>query len=307
MERHQLEWRPILLLLVLSMLWGASYAAVKIAAIGVAPLFMACIRSVVAGLCLFLWMRIKGIPLFPERGLFGHGLVVGLLFGAEFGCIYLGLNYTLASRTYIFVYTAPFLVALGAHFLLPGDRLSAVKAIGLSLAFVGVVILFARDWGKTTLSTLTGDLLVLVAGAFWASTTLYIKRFLTKRALPIQTLFYQLAFSAPLLLFFSIILEDRLWYGFSLAVGISLAYQCIIVAFLSYLAWFHLIHRYPVSLLHAFTFFTPVFGVFVSGGLILGERMGLALFVSLGLVCLGMLFVNWPSSRERLQGNGNRS
>ncbi len=284
------------MLLVLAMIWGGNYAAIKIGARGVAPLFMAFVRSLVAGFCLFLWMQIKTIPLFPDRTLVWHGLAIGLMFGAEFGCIYLGLNYTLASRSYIFVYTHPFFVALGAHFLLPADRLNPWKAAGLVLAFLGIVILFAKGWGKTTGSTFVGDFLLLCAGVLWASTTLYIKRFLAGRVLPVQTLFYQLAFSAPLLFLFSIALEDQIWYGFSPAVGISLVYQCIVHAFLSLLIWFELIHRYPVSLLAAFTFFTPIVGVFLSGALLLGEIMTPNLIVSLTLVSVGMILVNRSAS-----------
>jgi drug/metabolite transporter (DMT)-like permease len=281
-------------MLTLSLLWGGNYAAIKIGASGVAPLFMACIRSLVACLCLLLWMEIRRIPLFPESGLVWHGLVVGVLFGAEFGCIYLGLKYTPASRSYVLVYTHPFFVALGGHFFLRGDRLHLWKGVGLILAFVGVVILFAKDWGTLTLQTLRGDLLLLSAAALWASTTLYIKRFLTEKAMSVQILFYQLAFSTPLLFLLSMALEDRIWYGFSPAIGISLIYQSIIVAFLSYLAWFELIQRYSVSILTAFTFFTPVFGVFLSGALVLSEMIGPVLIVSLTLVSFGMILLNRP-------------
>jgi drug/metabolite transporter (DMT)-like permease len=90
----------------------------------------------------------------------------------------------------------------------------------------------------------------------------------------------------------SFILEDPIVSGFSFVTGFSVFYQCIIVAFISYLVWFELIHRYPVSLLHAFSFFTPVFGVFLSGALILGELMSLRLIVALTLVSLGLVLVN---------------
>ena len=299
MQRDQLSWRPILILLLLSALWGANYGAIRIASQGLAPLFMASLRSLVASLCLFVWMRFKRIPVFPDRGTLWHGVVVGLLFGSEFGCTYVGLNYTLASRSYIFVYTQPFFVGLGAHFFIAGDRLDAWKTGGLVLAFSGVIILFAKDWGTTTFDTLPGDLLLLCSGALWAGTTLYVKRFLTKKTRPVQTLFYQLMFSIPLLLFFSLTLEDHLWFDFSFAVGVALIYQCIVVAFVSYLVWFNLIHRYPVSLLSAFMFFTPVFGVLISGVVLLGEGIKPVLMLSLILVSLGMILVNGPALLHR--------
>ena len=79
----------------------------------------------------------------------------------------------------------------------------------------------------------------------------------------------------------------------------SAFYQCIIIAFISYLIWFELIHRYPVSLLHAFSFFTPVFGVLLSGALILGEAISLNLVGALILVSIGTILVNRvPKSKE---------
>jgi drug/metabolite transporter (DMT)-like permease len=79
----------------------------------------------------------------------------------------------------------------------------------------------------------------------------------------------------------------------------SLFYQYIIVAFLSYLVWIVLVFRYPVSLMHAFSFFTPVFGVLFSGILILGEVISPNLIAALILVSFGMVLVNYrPRQRD---------
>ena len=221
-----------------------------------------------------------------------HGIVAGLLFGLEFGLIFVGLKYTLASRGYVLLYIAPFFAALGAHFFLVGDRLNFWKAFGLVLAFSGVVVLFTKKLGAFSFEALPGDLLFLVAGAAWGATTVYIKKYLTDCAEPQQILFLQLFFSAPFLLVMSLVLENPVVSGFSPITGFSLFYQCIIVAFLSYLVWFVLVSRYPVSLLHAFSFFTPVFGVFISGLLIMGELISPNLIAALALVCVGMVLVN---------------
>lgn len=291
-NKTQLQWQPIVVLLILTLIWGANMAVVKIGARELPPLFMAGFRSLVAGLCLYIWMRKKGIAPFPSKNLLAHGIVTGLLFGAEFGLIYIGLGYTLASRTYILVYSAPFFVAFGAHFLLTGDRLNRWKIAGLLVAFTGIVVLFIKDLGTFSLGALPGDIMALLAGAVWGATTIYIKKYLSYRTVPLQTLFYQVLFSAPPLLFMSLILEDPVSASLTWMSGFSLFFQCIIVAFLSYLVWFELIHRYPVSLLHAFTFFAPVFGVFLSGALILGEAMSGRLILALILVSLGTLLLN---------------
>ena len=302
MYQAQLRWQPVVALLIIALIWGANMAIIKIGARELAPLFMAGLRSLVASACLYIWMKAKGVTLFPSKRILVHGIVVGLLFGLEFGFIYVGLGYTLASRTYILVYTSPFFVALGAHFFLEGDRLNPWKAGGLILAFAGVVALFMKGLGSFSLSALPGDLMALAGGALWGSTTVYVKKYLSDRTVPLQTLFYQVLFSAPLLLFMSVVLEDTIVSSFSLAAGFSVFYQCIIVAFLSYLVWFKLIHRYPVSLLHGFSFFTPVFGVFLSGALILGEKVSPSLIVALALISLGTVLVNRrPRTKSHLE------
>jgi drug/metabolite transporter (DMT)-like permease len=298
MYRAQLRWQPIAILLVLALVWGANMAVIKIGARELPPLFMAGLRSLVASACLYIWIKAKGLSLFPSIKVLLHGVVIGLFFGSEFGLIYVGLEYTLVSRTYVLVYTAPFFVAVGAHFFLKGDRLNRWKAAGLVLAFAGVVVLFMKDLGSFSFRTLPGDLMVLAAGALWGCTTVYLKKYLSHRTVPLQTLFYQVFFSAPPLFLMSILLEDPIVSNISLATGFSVFYQCIIVAFLSYLVWFELIHRYPVSLLHAFTFFTPVFGVFLSGALIMGEIISPSMVVALTLVSLGMILVNRKTGKE---------
>lgn len=294
MSHQKLPTGAILALLALSALWGGNMVAIKYSNGFLPPLFSAGVRSLVAGALVAALIKWRGLPLFPSRRATLHGAVCGALFGLEFACIYLGLKLTLATRTSILLYTHPFFVAVGAHLFLSGDRLHAKKAAGLLLAFAGILVLFLKDWGPASLATLPGDLLILAGAAGWAVTTLYIKRHLTAVAGPLQVLFYQLAFSVPVLLGMSLLAERAPTVAVSSAAWWSFAYQCVIVAFASYVVWFELIHRYSVSLLAAFTFFTPLFGVFLSWLLLPGEPLRPALLVSLALVCAGMTLVNRP-------------
>jgi len=157
-------------------------------------------------------------------------------------------------------------------------------------------VLFLKNLGTFSFEALPGDILFLLAGAAWGATTVYIKKYLAQQAEPLQILFFQLFFSTPFLFVLSLAFEDTVVTGFSVLTAVSLFYQCILVAFLSYLGWFVLVSRYPVSLLHAFSFFTPVFGVVFSGILILGEAISPNLILALIMVSLGMILVNYRPS-----------
>ncbi len=286
-----LDFKAITILLSLCLLWGGNMAAIKFAIRGVEPIFAAGLRSFIASGLMLLWMVYQKEYLFPKSFKKIHALVVGFLFGIEFCFIYAAMRFTLAGRSFIFLYTAPFWVALGAHLLLTGDRLTWRRFGGLSLAFLGLVVIFSEGLFHYSAPILFGDFLMLLAALCWAATTIYIKRYFTQECTPFQTLLYQLLFSFPILFLLSYILETDPIHYIDLTVFLALFYQTIIVAFFSYWAWFYLIHIYPVTALSAFSFFTPVFGVFLSSFL-LKEPLNLWLLIALTLVSMGIYWVN---------------
>jgi drug/metabolite transporter (DMT)-like permease len=217
------------------------------------------------------------------------------MFGVEFGMLYVGLTFTTASHGVLFLFTAPFFVAAGAHWLLPGEPLTTRKVLGLLLAFAGVAATLADSLGSPTPARVLGDLLALAAGVLWAATSLYLKAVVRDRMTYTQILFCQLGVSAVLLAILSLLLEPRFLWLRTPGVLLGLFYQSVIVAFASYLVWFWLIQVYPVSLVSAYTFFTPICGVLM-GGLLLGEPLTGKLLVGAVLVAGGMVLLNWPAN-----------
>ena len=290
-QKTRLDLKAMAILLVLCALWGGNMAAIKISNQGMEPIFTAGLRSAGASLLMLLWILWKKEPLFPPSFKKIHALMVGIFFGLEFCFIYLAQRYTLATRSYIFLYTHPFWVALGAHYLIPGDRMTWGRFIGLVLAFLGLVFAFSEGLAQSSGLIFFGDFLIVLAALGWAATTLYIKHFLIRKCSPFQTLLYQLLFSAPVLFLISFFMEKEFIRYLDTGILLSFFFQTVIVAFLSYWAWFYLIHIYPVTSLAAFSFLTPIFGVFISS-LILQEPITLYLLSSLGLVSAGIYLVN---------------
>jgi drug/metabolite transporter (DMT)-like permease len=291
--KRALDGRAIATVVGLCLLWGLSQVSIKAANQGVSPIFQAAVRSIIAATLVAAWARFRGMPLIHRDRTLLHGLMIGVLFGTEFVFVYLGLYYTTASHAVILLYTAPLLVALGAHWILPEEPITHRKGIGLLLAFLGVVATFWDSLYAPTRAQLLGDAFSIIAGFLWAATSLYLKRIVRTSMTPSQMLFYQLGLSAVQLTVMSFLLEPRQIIRLTPLVVGSIAYQGIIVAFASYLIWFWLIQTYPVSRISAFTFFTPIFGILM-GGLLLGDPLTLKLLVGGGLVTSGMFLVNWP-------------
>lgn len=272
-------------------LWGLGQVAIKVANAGISPILHAGLRSVGATALLLGWIGLRGIPVFRRDGTLPAGILAGVLFGTEFICIYIGMNFTEVARATLMIYCAPFFVAALAHWLVPNDRLTPARSIGLVAAFAGVVAAFGDRVAAPDAAGLVGDLLCMLGAFFWGATTIVIKTTRLRGALPEKNLLYQLGVSAVMLVAASMLVGEPGLFAPSPLVWTALAYTTIVVAGSSYLAWFWLVSRYRATTLHAFTFLTPVAGVFFAH-LLLGEPITPGLGIGLVLIAAGIVLVN---------------
>ncbi len=290
-QKTQLDRLAIGLMVLFCTIWGVQQVAIKIANAGISPVWQAGLRSIGATALVFAWARLRGVRLFDADGTLPAGVLAGLLFAAEFALIFIGLQYTSASRGVIFLYTAPFFVALGAVWLLPQEHMRRAQWVGMALAFTGVLVLFGENLVGPPGEAWKGDLLIFFAAFFWAATTLTVKASVLQRVSAEKTLLYQLAVSAVLLPLLALLLGEPGVFAPTPAVWASLVFQIVVVASASYVGWFWLIRHYPATRLSSFSFLTPVMGV-LAGALLLGEPLTPAVFAALGLVGAGIWIAN---------------
>src|ERR1700748_1274234 len=230
----------VALMVMVCLSWGFNQIAVKLALPDIPPMLQATIRSAGALPVLLLIARLRGVRLFERDDTLWPGLFAGLLFGLEFVMIYRGLLLTSASRAVVFLYTAPFFVALGSYQFL-GERLSALQWGGLALSFAGVALAIGVPQPDVDSSVLLGDLMVVGGGALWAATTLLVKGTALGNAAPEKALGYQVACSIPILAFCAWISGETITHPpGSLAISL-LAYQAVWVVGLTFLLWFSLV------------------------------------------------------------------
>ncbi len=294
-RRDAIDGFAIIVMLLLTFSWGLNQVAIKVANTGYNPIFLSIARSLIAGVLVYGWCVYRGIRLFQNDGTMRAGVLVGALFGLEFVLIFLGLDYTTAARGALMINTMPFWVLIGAHFIL-GERISTKKALGLALAFVGVVLVFVDQLSLPDKSALIGDAMCLGAGILWASTTLIIKKSKLTEASAEKTLLYQLGVSVLISIPFLPLAGPLLRDVTPLATG-ALLFQAVFVVAFTYVLWFWMIRTYPASGLSSFAFLTPAFGV-LCGGFLLNEPLSFNIFAALTLIALGLFVVNRPVRRR---------
>jgi len=293
-RKTHLDALAISLLLACCLFWGFQQVLIKATIAEIPPMFQASLRLIGATALLWLWCLARGVRLFERDGSLGAGLLAGLLFGAEFACIYLGLQFTSASRLTVFLYTSPFWVALLVPLWVRSERLRGLQWLGLVCAFAAVAFALREGFvaGSTGgTGTGHGDLLGLLAGMLWGLTTVVIRATHLSRVSAEKLLFYQLAVPSlgfPLL---SLALGEAWVWHFSPFALVSLTLQTAVGAFASYLAWMWMLGHYPATKISVFVFFTPLFAL-LFGALWLGEAVTPGLLMALATVAAGIVLVN---------------
>ncbi|QQB34369.1 DMT family transporter [Achromobacter deleyi] len=291
-------------MLLLCVCWGFQQIAIKLVAADISPIMQVGLRSAFAALVLgvVVW-RGEGSRALRD-GTLGAGILVGLLFGFEFLAIAQGLVYTTASHMSVFLYTAPIFTALGLHWRVPEERMAPLQWLGVAVAFGGIAVAFLGNGqpqaAAAASNMLLGDALGLLGGLLWGATTVAIRRTALSEAAPSKTLFYQMAIAALVLLAYAAATGNA-GIRYTPSAMLSVAFQSVVVALSSYLAWFWLLRRYLASRLSILSFMTPLFGVSF-GVLILDEPLDGAFVIGALMVLAGISLVSGAGLlREKLR------
>lgn len=308
-SRKSLDSTAIGLMLVLCLIWALQQIALKHTANDISPMFQIALRSGGAAALLALFMRWRGERMCFTDGTAWPGIIAGVLFALEFCLAGEGLRHTSAAHMVVFLYTAPIFAALGLHFSLPSERLAPLQWAGIVLAFGGLAMaFFGREGsaGPDAGNALWGDFLALMGGALWGATTVVVRTTRLSQAPVSQTLMYQLLGAFALLTVVSLA-TGQAHFNPTPAVWASLAFQSVVVAFISFLLWFWLLRQYMASRLGVFTFLTPLFGILL-GAWLSNEHIEPSFLMGAFPVLLGIVLVSghgWISPVvNRLMGGG---
>ena len=277
-------------LLSFSLLMGLNQVMIKLVNAGLQPVFQAGLRSAFAFLPVLAFALLARRRLSLTDGSLWPGVLCGTFFAVEFMLLFQSVEYTSVARVSVFFYTMPFWVAAGAHFMIPGERLTRVRASGLVLAASGVVLALLRNESPAGEHALFGDLLALTGAMFWAGIVFLARLTKLSRSSPEMQLLYQLAVSAVILLAAAPLFGPLIREMTPALAGIF-AFQVIAVVCVGFLAWFWVLKIYPASDMASYSFLAPVFGVLFSW-LILHEEISWSVIAALALVAAGIYLVN---------------
>jgi drug/metabolite transporter (DMT)-like permease len=287
-----LDVKGAVLALVLAVLWGANPVAIKLGLADVAPLHMAFFRLAVSALVIFAYAVATGRPdvlLIPR----GQGKAIwslGLLCVVQMGLMNVGVDRTTAAHAVIMVNSYAVHTVVFAHFLLPGDRLTARKLVGVLIAYGGVVILFAPGSGGTA-GTLVGDLIIAASAILLAERTIYISK-TVQRVDPVRLMLYQSIIGAAGLFPTSLIWDVDRPTRWTASLLLSILYQGALIGGFNFVLNAKLLRIYQPSAMATVALSTPIWGVLIAA-VIAREGLSPELLFASALVAAGIGLTTW--------------
>jgi drug/metabolite transporter (DMT)-like permease len=258
-----------LLLVTVSLAWGLSWPAMKIALEDIPPFSMRTGTSALATLTLFALALLQRRSLRIGGGAAPLHLVIAgclnvaslTLFSAFAQLV------TTTSRVTVLTYTMPIWAALFAHFIL-GERLNRPRGISLLLCAVGLAVLVYPLIGS---SDLVGLALAVASAVSWAAGTVYLK-WARIEADPIAIAAWQVVVALAVTVAGLLVVEGTPHLSPIHAPALcALVFSGVVGSGLAYLMWFDIVRRLPATAASLGILSVPVVGV-VASMLLLGER-----------------------------------
>ena len=179
--------RVVVAYVVVALIWGSTWGAIKIGVTDVPPFVFAFARAVAVASVLTILALALRQPLPRGRLTLAVATVVGVInIGLTWAIIFWSEQFVPSGLVAVFGSAAPVWTALLAHFMVKGDRLSVLKILGLILGLGGTILLIgAPDAADGTAGLIATGLLALMP-ITWAIAAILQSRFLTRVA-PIPT------------------------------------------------------------------------------------------------------------------------
>lgn len=260
-DRFPLRDRAIGLLVIV--IWGLNFIAVKAGTIELPPLLLTGLR--------FSTVALLSLPFSPRLPSQWRLILLlsALMGGCHFGLLFVSVaGLDVPTAAIVGQLAVPF-SALVARFFYR-ERLGWRGAAGLALSFGGVVLVVGEPQHASPWSIVLG----IFSAAAWAFSMVVIKRI--GPISPMALNGWMALFAAPLLICLSLLFEDgqvraiaqARWLGWG-----AVAYTAMLATMTGYTLWYRLLARYPINRVVPMTLLGPVVAV-IAGYLLFGGLFG---------------------------------
>ena len=281
------------------MIWGTTWAAIQVGLRGVPPFTGVALRFALSGLVLLALALAHGVPLgrMPrERRLWITNGV--LTFTISYGIVYWSEQWVPSGLAAVLFAVYPLIVAILAHFFLPGESLGRRELGGIAVGFLGVGVIFSEDLSRLGGPEVAlGAIVLLLSPLASAAGSVAVKRW-GAGIHPFSISAVPMLVSAVVLGLVAATLERDRTVTWDRSAVLALLYLALVGSALTFTVYFWLLARLPAKRLALIAYVIPVVAVGV--GLLRGERLTWRVVAGALSVVAGVALAVHPGSARRL-------
>jgi len=285
-KEHRPKWKTPLAFVIIYLVWGSTFLAIRIGVCEAPPFLLAGIRFLVAGLLLVGWMMAKGERIPTTRQWRAILLLAAGIFAGDYGLVFWSEQRVPSGVTAVMLALIPVFIALSEIIFLRTRRLTVRLGIALLIGIAGVAVLVSRSLNFGTAAVdRTGAIALIIAAISWSVASV-ISRTLPLPESKVMSSGAQMLAGGGLLLATAAALgefHDFHPMAISRAAWFALAYLIVFGSIVAFTAYVWLIHHESPTKVGTYAYVNPVVAVLLGyayGGEGLGPR------TILGTVCV---------------------
>lgn len=292
----------IFLYILVVIIWGTTWMAIKVSVADMPPFLAAAIRFFGAALLLWIIAKYRHQNIQWTSKAVKLYLVVGVgNYFIGYGFTYWGAVYIYSSVTAILWATMPLMVSIFAHWLIPGERLTLARIIGILISIGGSIFIVSGQWQSLDISAVKGIMLVLISIAGGAISNVYYKKHVESESALILNMAGMLI-GAVLLLIVSSISETWTLASFTVPALWALVYLAVFGSAIAFTIYFWMFRHLSVVTLSYTTFFIPIIAAIV-GWFVLGEALAWRTIFGGLLILAGVAIADFRIQRKTPGGS----
>lgn len=265
------RWLVAIYILVV-LIWGTTWMAIKVSVADIPPFLSAALRFFIASFVLYGLARVRKQQIRWTQQAIKLYLMIGLgNYFIGYGFTYWGVVYIYSSVTAILWATMPLIVSLVAHWMIPEERLSLSRVMGIMVSIAGTFFIIQGQWQALDANALKGVLLVLISILGAAVSNVYYKKHVENNSAIILNMMGMFIGGLALLAGSA---GSEIWVDnhFTPSAILAILYLALFGSAIAFTLYFWMFRHFSVVTLSYTTFFIPIVAAVV-GWIILGEEL----------------------------------
>ena len=293
-------WKILLAFAIIYLVWGSTYLAIRVGVREMPPFLMAGLRFTIAGLALYIWMRLTGVPSPNWREWRAATILGALMFLMDYACLFWAEQRVPSGVSAVILAAIPVCITLLEIIFLRTQRLTVRLALGLAVGIVGVVVLMnpSSSLGEAPLHR-GGAIALLVACCGWSIGTIVSRRLVLPESKAMSAAAQMFSGGVQLLLLAAVAGEFAHFHArdVSRTAWFSLIYLIIAGSIVGYTAYVWLLHYESPTKVGTYAYVNPVVAVIV-GTSLGGETIGRRTMLGTALILISVVAITTMRAKK---------